>query len=123
MPAFTYDLAGQTAHIEVADSLADAYRAQPQYTEVVTLTSTQGEPVTVPLDELKEAQEAQAEADEAYDRIHALTGAALDAAVKKAKIEHPSSLSADEKRAALLEVELAGPADVADADTDPTPKD
>lgn len=118
MPAFTYDLGGQTAHIEVADSLADAYRADPKYVEVVDVNGRY-----VPVDEATATAEADVEADEARERIAALTGDKLDAAVKRAKLEHPSAMSADEKRAALLEVELAGPADVADADTDPTPKD
>lgn len=113
MPEFRYDIAGQPAHIVVGDELAPFYRADRRYVEVVTVgdVSVDGRVVTV--DELHaEAERAELEAQAAE-----LTGAQLDAAVKAAKIAHPSTLSADEKRDALVEQQLAG-TDDADPDVD-----
>lgn len=112
MPDFTYPLGGGVAHVSVPDELGPYYRAQPGYTEVVPA----GPDAWRPADPETAARELEAQRAELQEQAASLAGAELDAAVKAAKVAHPSSLSADEKRAAWVDAQLAG---VQDADPDP----
>lgn len=114
MSTFERNTEGYPEHVNVPDSL-DAYHEARGWVKVVP----HGDGF-LPVDVADAIRFADAERAELEAQAASLAGADLEAAVKAAKVAHPSSLSAAEKRAALVDAQL-DPADVADLDDVPAP--